>query len=73
MQLVGGDKFKFFPVTFGSVIIPLGNIKAIRHYSKEDAQPQVEIHTYTENSFYPKISFEQAQQIWEKAFKDCEY
>lgn len=73
MQLVSGDKFKFFPVKFGTVIVPLGNIKTIFSRSVDAENPMVEIKTYSEEVYTSKISEQEAQAIWEKAFKECEY
>ena len=73
MQLINGDKFKFFPVKFGDVVVTLGDIKAIRDRSDSPEKQQVEIRTYSGDEFYPRISLEQALSIWKQAFADCEY
>ena len=73
MQVVGSDKFKFFPVRFDNIIIPFGEILVIEN-KKSGERDYVEIFTVFGNTHYPNdISFERAVEIYTKAFKDCEY
>ena len=73
MQVVGSDKFKFFPVHFDNVIIPFGDILAITN-KKSGERGYVEILTVSGNTHYPNdISFDRASEIYVQAFKDCEF
>lgn len=73
MQVVGSDKFKFFPICFGNVVIPFGDILAIKS-GKSGERDYVEILTVSGNTHYPNdISFDRAVEIYIQAFKDCEY
>ena len=73
MQLVSGDKFKFFPVRFDNVTIPFGDILAVKN-KKSGEREYVEILTASGNTHYPNdLSFDAANEIYKRAFKDCEY
>lgn len=73
MQVVGSDKFKFFPICFDNVVIPFGDILAIKS-GKSGERYYVEILTVSGNTHYPNdISFDRAVEIYIQAFKDCEY
>lgn len=73
MQVVGSDKFKFFPVKIGNIVIPLGNIRYVKAKPQQNDTPMVEIGTYTDDTHYPAISLDAAHEAISKAFKDCEY
>ena len=68
MQIIGSDKFKFFPVKFRDVIIPLGQIRAI-YASSHNVMIDVEHEDTFEIS---DMSIEQAMEIIKKAYDECE-
>ena len=73
MQVVGSDKFKFFPVRFDNITIPFGDILAIKQ-KRRGEDKYVEILTASGNTHYPSdITFEKANEIYAQAFKDCEF
>ena len=74
MQVVGSDKFKFFPVKIGNVILPFASIRSIYEENYGD-EKRVYIKTIYDDTFHVKgnITLEQANEIYAKAFKDCEF
>lgn len=74
MQVIGSDKFKFFPVRFNDMVMPFGEILAIKRRKKPDDQEYVEISTVSGNTYYPSdLTFEKANEIYSGAFKECEF
>ncbi len=74
MQIVGSDKFKFFPVRFNDIVMPFGGILVIKRRKKPDDQEYVEITTVSGNTYYPSdLTFEKANEIYSGAFKECEF
>lgn len=74
MQVVGSDKFKFFPVRFNNITVPFGDILAIKQKRTTAEVEYVEIRTASGSTHYPSdISFEKANEIYTQAFKDCEF
>jgi hypothetical protein len=74
MQVIGSDKFKFFPVRFNDIVMPFGEILVIKRRKKPDDQEYVEISTVSGNTYYPSdLTFEKANEIYSDAFKECEF
>lgn len=74
MQIVGSDKFKFFPVRFNDMVMPFGEILVIKRRKEPDDQEYVEISTVSGNTYYPSdLTFEKANEIYSGAFKECEF
>lgn len=74
MQVIGSDKFKFFPVRFNDMVMPFGEILVIKRRKKPDDQEYVEISTVSGNTYYPSdLTFEKANEIYSGAFKECEF
>lgn len=74
MQVIGSDKFKFFPVRFNDIVMPFGEILVIKRRKKPDDQEYVEISTVSGNTCYPSdLTFEKANEIYSGAFKECEF
>lgn len=75
MQVVGSDKFKFFPVQFDKVIIPLGNIRSIQEERYGSNPPYVYVRTIYDESFRLDVDFPLAKalEIYKNAFNECEY
>lgn len=74
MQVIGSDKFKFFPVRFNNVTIPFGDILSIKQKRANDEKEYVEICTVSGSTHYPsELTFEKANDIYSNAFKVCDY
>ena len=74
MQVVGSDKFKFFPVRFNNITVPFGDILAIKQKRTAAEVEYVEISTASGSTHYPsELTFEKANDIYSNAFKVCDY
>ena len=75
MQVVGSDKFKFFPVQFDKVIIPLGRIRSIQEEQYGSNPPYVYVRTIYDETFRLDVDFplSKAFEIYKNAFNECEY
>lgn len=70
--VVGNQKFKSFPVRFGKVIIPLGEIKSIMEL-KHDGEKCVCVYTFSGDSFKIfNLSLEEAEKIYLSAYSTSE-
>jgi hypothetical protein len=74
MQVVGSDKFKFFPVKIGNIILPFASIRSIYEEAYGD-EKRLYIKTVYDDTYHVEgdITLDQANEIYTKAFKDCEY
>lgn len=74
MQVIGSDKFKFFPVRFNDIVMPFGDILVIKSRKKANDEEYVEISTVSGNTYYPSdMTFDKANEIYSGAFKECEF
>jgi hypothetical protein len=74
MQVIGSDKFKFFPVRFNDIVMPFGDILVIKSRKKANGEEYVEISTVSGNTYYPfDMTFDKANEIYSGAFKECEF
>ena len=74
MQVIGSDKFNFFPVRFNDIVMPFGDILVIKSRKKANDEEYVEISTVSGNTYYPSdMTFDKANEIYSGAFKECEF